>query len=104
MRRAFFWIGMLMPIVAAAWSIPMQLELRVPFEPTAFTSAGQAVLMYELNLTNFSDKAIDLRRIEVFDADDTGGRALATFDGEQIDPLLQNPGARQVNAGVTLVV
>jgi murein DD-endopeptidase MepM/ murein hydrolase activator NlpD len=104
MKKAFFWIAMAMPIVAAAWSLPMQLELRVPFEPTAFTSAGRAVLTYELNLTNFSDKAIDLRRIEVFDADEAGGALLAAFDGQQIDPLLRNPGARQVNAGATVVV
>ena len=67
MKKVLFLIAMTLPIVAAAWSIPMQLELRVPFEPTAFTSAGRAVVMYELNLTNFSDKAIELRRIEVFD-------------------------------------
>ena len=104
MKKVLFLIAMTLPIVAAAWSIPMQLELRVPFEPTAFTSAGRAVVMYELNLTNFSDKAIELRRIEVFDADAAGGTPLATFDGEQIDPLQQNAGPRQVNAGATVVM
>jgi murein DD-endopeptidase MepM/ murein hydrolase activator NlpD len=105
MKKAFFWIVMALPLAAFAWSIPMQLELRVPFEPTAFTGAGRAVLMYELHLTNFSDKVIDLHRIEVFDADETGSKQpLATFDGEQIDPLLQNSGPRQVNASATAVV
>lgn len=104
MNKVPFWVAMALPIVAAAWSIPMQLELRVPFEPTAFTGAGRAVLMYELDLTNFSDKEIDLRRIEVLDADETGDKPLATFDGEQIDPLLQNAGPRQVNAGATVVL
>jgi murein DD-endopeptidase MepM/ murein hydrolase activator NlpD len=60
--------------------------------------------MYELYLTNFSNAAIDLRRIEVFDAAEAGGKPLAAFEGEQIDLLLQNPGARQVNAGATVVV
>jgi murein DD-endopeptidase MepM/ murein hydrolase activator NlpD len=104
MKKALFWVAIALPNAAAAWPIPMQLELRVPFEPTAFTGAGRAVLMYELLLTNFSDKAIALRRIEVFDADETGGRTLAAFDGEQIDSLLQDPGLRQVNAGATVVV
>jgi murein DD-endopeptidase MepM/ murein hydrolase activator NlpD len=104
MKKALFWLLISLPIVAGAWSIPPQLELRVPFEPTAFTAAGRAVLMYELYLTNFSDKPIDLRRIEVFDADETGGTALAAFDGEQIDPLLQTAGPRQVNAGATIVL
>jgi hypothetical protein len=104
MRKAFFWLALALPIVAAAWSVPMQLGLQVPFEPTAFTAAGRAVLMYELHLTNYSDKATDLRRIEVLDADEPDGKLLAAFDGEQIDPLLQNPGPRQVNAGATVVV
>src|SRR5688500_13113932 len=68
MKKAFFWISLALPIVAAAWSVPMQLGLQVPFEPTVFTGAGRETVMYELHLTNFSDKAIDLRRIEVFDA------------------------------------
>jgi hypothetical protein len=104
MKKVFLLLALALPIVAAAWSVPLQLGLQVPFEPTVFTGAGRAVVMYELDLTNFSDKAIDLRRIEVFDADGAGGKPLATFDGEQIDPLLQNPGPRQVNAGATLVV
>jgi hypothetical protein len=104
MKKAFFWISLALPIVAAAWSVPMQLGLQVPFEPTVFTGAGRETVMYELHLTNFSDKAIDLRRIEVFDAGGAGGKLLATFDGEQIDPLLQSPGPRQVNAGATVVL
>jgi hypothetical protein len=35
----------------AQW--PLQLEMRVPFEPTAFPSGGHVYLMYELHLTNF---------------------------------------------------
>jgi hypothetical protein len=104
MRKAFFWVALALPIVAAAWPMPMQLGLQVPFEPTAFTGAGREILMYELHLTNFSDQAIELRRIEVFDADEPGGKSLAAFEGEQIDPLLQNPGPRQVNAGATVVL
>lgn len=104
MRKAFFWVALALPAMAAAWSIPMQLGLQVPFEPTVFTGAGRSVVMYELHLTNFSDKAIDLRRIEVLDADGAGGKLLAAFDGEQIDALLQNPGPRQLNAGATVVV
>jgi hypothetical protein len=104
MKKAIVWAVMALPIVAGAWSVPLQLEMRVPFEPTAFTGAGRAHLMYELDLTNFSDKAIDLRRVEVFDASQTGGNPLAIFDGGQIDPLLQNPGPRQLNAGATIVL
>src|SRR5262249_4719496 len=47
---------------AAAWPLP--LELRVPFEPTAFPSAGHTYLTYELYLTNFGTTPLTLRRIE----------------------------------------
>src|SRR5688572_561549 len=104
MRKAFFWIALAMPVVAAAWSIPMQLGLQVPFEPTVFTGAGRPVVMYELHLTNYSDKPIALRRVDVLDADGPGGKLLASFESEQIDPLLQTAGPRQVNAGGTLVL
>ena len=37
--------------VTSPWPLP--LELRVPFEPTAFPSADRTYLTYELYLTNF---------------------------------------------------
>jgi murein DD-endopeptidase MepM/ murein hydrolase activator NlpD len=95
----------------AASPFPVQMELRVPFDPTAFPNRGRTFLMYELYLTNFSANAIDLRRIEVLDAD--GPARLAAFEGEQIDALLQPSAAqasadpsslRRVNAGETLVL
>jgi hypothetical protein len=104
MNKAFCWSPLVLPVVAVAWSIPMQLGMRVAFEPTAFTAAGRSVLMYEIHLTNYSNEAIDIRRIEVLDADEPGGKPLAAFEGEQIDPLLQKTGPRQVNAGATTVV
>ena len=76
----------------AASPFPLQVELRVACEPTAFPSAGQTHLLYELQLTNFSGDKIDLRRIEVLDAATPNGNALASFDGEQIDSLLQAKG------------
>jgi murein DD-endopeptidase MepM/ murein hydrolase activator NlpD len=104
MEKSFWGVALALPIVAAAWSVPMQLGLQVPFEPTAFTGSGRTVVMYELHLTNYSNQAIDLRRIEVFDADDPGARPLVTFDGAEIGPLLQAPAPPQVNAGATVVV
>jgi hypothetical protein len=104
MKKAFLWIVLALPVVAAGWSIPLQLGLQVPFEPTAYTGAGRAGLMYELHLTNFSNEAVEIRRIEVLDADVPGGKPVATFGDEQIDPLLQSPGPRRVNAGGTVVL
>src|SRR2546430_4140576 len=51
----------------APW--PPQLEMRVPFEPTAFPSGPHFYVMYELHLTNFGTTPLSLNRIEVLDAD-----------------------------------
>jgi hypothetical protein len=99
-------------IALADWRMPPQMELRVPFEPTAYPSNGRMLLIYELYLTNFSGNPIDVRRIEVLDADGPAGKPLTAFEGDQIDPLLQNPGGqspanapspRVVNPGATVV-
>jgi len=99
-------------VALADWRMPPQIELRVPFEPTAYPSGGQSVLMYELYVTNFSGSPVDIRRIEVLDSGEPAGKPLASFEGDQMDPLLQNLGAqsgnaanpRLVNPGATVVL
>src|SRR5665213_3590122 len=59
---------------------PPQIEMRVPFEPTAFPSAGRTYLTYELHLRSFAPIPFTLRRVEVLDADTPTGAALAAFD------------------------
>ena len=48
---------------------PLQLEMRVPFEPTAFPNGARMHLLYELHLTNFANSALYVSRIDVIDAD-----------------------------------
>jgi hypothetical protein len=79
----------------ASSPLPLQLEMRVPFEPTAFSSAGLNHLTYELYLTNFSAIPLKLRRIEVLDADSVAAQPIAAFEGAQLDALLQSVGARR---------
>ena len=68
---------------------PLQLEMRVPFEPTAFPSESTIHLMYELHLTNFGAAALYLRRIEVLDPEASGTEPIAAFDAEQLGTMLQ---------------
>src|SRR5258708_18855584 len=63
--------------------------MRVPFEPTAFPSAGRKYLAYELYLTNFSGNPLTLSRIEVLDGDTSGARPIAVFEGKGLDAQLQ---------------
>ena len=68
---------------------PLQLEMRVPFEPTAFPSGPHVYLMYELHLTNFMPMPISLSSIEVLDADGGTSKPIATFDTVQLETMLQ---------------
>ncbi len=77
---------------ASAW--PPQLEMRVPFEPTAFQSDGRTYLTYELYLTNFAANQITVHRIEVLDADDSSAAPIAEFEGPQLNSLVQPIGAQ----------
>jgi hypothetical protein len=76
----------------AQW--PLQLEMRVPFEPTAFPSGSHFYVMYELHLTNFGAGPLSLNRLEVLDADTETARRIATFDAEQLEAMVQQLGSR----------
>jgi hypothetical protein len=77
----------------APW--PVQLEMRVPFEPTAFPSQGHIYLMYELLLTNFGTDTLYLSRVEVLDADaSAAAEPIATFDAEQLQTMLEPLGGK----------
>jgi len=70
----------------------MTLELHVPFEPTAFPSAGRVHLFYELHLTNFGKDSLYLSGIEVLDADVPDGPPMGTFTAEQLRTMLEGIG------------
>jgi Peptidase family M23 len=84
--------------ITSSWP-PPQLEIRVPFEPTAFPSAGRTYLTYELHLRNFGTNPLTLRRIDVLDADATTAEPIATFEAGQLDALLQPVGAQKAGDG-----
>lgn len=84
------------PAIAAVnsnWP-PLQLEISVPFEPTAFPSAGRTYLTYELLLRNFTNSPLTVRRIEVLDADNAAAAPIASFEAEQLDTSLQPIGVQ----------
>jgi Peptidase family M23 len=73
---------------------PLQLEMRVPFDPTAFPSGPHLHLMYELHVTNFMPMPISLSRIEVLDADAANAQPIATFETAQLDTMFQPIGGK----------
>ncbi len=80
---------------SAPW--PPQLEMRVPFEPTAFPSGPHFYVMYELHLTNFGTDPVSLSRIEVFDADAGAAQPIVTFEAAQLEAMLQPLGGKPLS-------
>src|SRR5258705_12455822 len=79
-----------------AW--PPQLEMRVPFEPTAFPSGPHIYVMYDLHLTNFGTSPVSLDRIEVLDADaGAAAQPVATFEVPQLETMLQPLGGKTLS-------
>jgi hypothetical protein len=105
-----FAIGLLHQARSENSPMPLQLEMRVPFEPTAFPSAEGTYLAYELHLTNFTGNPLTLSSIEVLDADGAAPKPIAAFEGERLDGLLQplggqaNGTSRQIAGGGSVVV
>ena len=66
------------------FAFPLQLEMRVPFDPTAFPNGLNSHLLYELYLTNFAQTPTTLDRIDVLDAAGTGTPPIGSFDATQL--------------------
>ena len=120
MKNVFFLLTLLLYLnaglaaspAAGGSPFPLQLEARVPFAPTAFPSAGRTYVAYELYLTNFSPSPMTLSRVDVLDAQEASAKPVATFEGEQLDALLQpisgpapanKSDVRQLGGGATIV-
>lgn len=74
---------------------PIPLQVRTPAEPAAFASVGWRYLVYELHLQNFSAETLNLRGLQVLDADRLN--PVAQFNEEQL--AAQVRGQRQLAAG-----
>jgi hypothetical protein len=80
--------------VSKPFAFPLQLEMRVPFDPTAFPNGINSYLLYELYLTNFAQTPITLKHIDVLDADVAGAMPIGSFDATQLETMVQGYGAK----------
>jgi len=78
---------------ASRWP-PPPLDMQVPFEPTAFPSAGRIHVTYELHIRNFAPNSVTLQRVEILDADTTGAPPIAVFEAEALESILQPVGVQ----------
>ena len=78
---------------ASRWP-PPPLDMQVPFEPTAFPSAGRVHVTYELHIRNFAPNSVTLQRVEILDADTAGATPIAVFEADALESILQPVGAQ----------
>ncbi|MCX2583827.1 hypothetical protein [Pedobacter sp. MR22-3] len=78
---------------ARPFSFPIQLEMRLPFAPTAFRSGSYNHLIYELYLTNFSSTPLKLHQIALIDPKASKAKPIITFDTAQLHPMVKPLGA-----------
>lgn len=81
---------------------PLQVDMRVPYPPTAFPNSGRFYLAYELYLTNFSADALTIQRIELLDADARTSKPVMTF-GEPLNAILRPAGTQPASGAANLV-
>lgn len=81
---------------------PVQLEMRVPYPPTAVPSNGREHLIYELHLRNFGNRPLPLSKLEILDAN--ANTTMAGFEGEALEALISpiGIGALMVSDGLML--
>lgn len=72
---------------------PIEIDLEIPKAPTPVKYGGKFHLFYELHITNFRDKDIELDRIEVLEKG-LDARLLATYKDAELSELLVRPGER----------
>jgi hypothetical protein len=78
----------------ASSGLPLQLEMRVPFEPTAFPSDGRTYVMYELYLANFTGTPLTIQRIEILDADRMSATPITAIEQGELRALTQQVGTQ----------
>ena len=70
-------------------AVPVDVE--IPVAPTPVRANGKMHLLYELHLTNFRAKSLELTRVAVF-KDAANVQPLAQFEGTNLISLLYRPG------------
>jgi hypothetical protein len=71
-------------------AVPVDLE--IPVAPTPVKANGKIHLLYELHITNFRAKNLELTRVEVL-KDGVNNSVLASYEGTELTSRLARPGA-----------
>ncbi|OJW18161.1 M23 family metallopeptidase [Mucilaginibacter sp. 44-25] len=85
------------------FSFPVQMEMRVPFTPTAFQNGSKSYLLYELYLTNFSNSDIHLQAIKLLNEKMVTAKEVALFDSAQLVNMVQTFGESSAFANKLII-
>jgi len=89
-------------VPAKPFSFPLQLEMRVPFGPTAFPNEPNLFLIYELYLTNFSASPIRLQRMELLNGNRKSNSPIVSFDSLELRSMVKILGNNNSKDGLTI--
>jgi Peptidase family M23 len=87
---------------AKPFSFPLQLEMHVPFGPTAFPNGPNFFMIYELYLTNFSASAIRLQRMELLNGDQKSNSPIVSFDSLELKSMVKILGNDNPKDGLSI--
>jgi len=77
---------------------PVQLDIRTPFEPTAFNAGGYRYLVYELQLRNHSEDTLHVDALEVLRPTPSGSERLLKISGDTLSDQMSLIGGGSIDS------
>lgn len=90
------------PSAAGAAFPPVQLDVRTPFEPSAFTAGGYRYLVYELQLQNHSEDALRINAVNILAPTANGRDLLLSLSGKALSDQMRLAGGGTFDSTHTL--
>jgi len=81
---------------------PVQLDVRTPFEPSAFSAGGYRYLVYELQLQNYSEASLRIEAVDVLAPAPDGAELLLRISGQALHDQMRLVGSGAVDSTQTL--
>ena len=82
---------------------PVQLDVRTPFEPSAFSAGGYRYLVYELQLQNYSEASLRVEAVDVLTpAPQDGAELLLRISGQALHDQMRLVGSGAVDSAQML--
>lgn len=84
-------------IVIAQNDPTVPLHLEYPVAPTPFQMGSKTQFLYEIHITNFRSKKLELTQIDIFNGK-VSSEPLAVFKETELTEIISNPGVRKKGA------